>query len=84
VSTRNKNRTAGTSSPGILSLQRELQGRLVSRGGRPSDPSPTIRRLVTIKKPVWRELQRRAALLSRLGRPVSPGQLAAMLLEKAL
>ena len=68
----------------ILALQHELQGRLVSAGGRPADPSPTIRRLVPIKKQVWRELQKHASLLSRLGQPVSPGQLAAMLLENSV
>jgi hypothetical protein len=69
---------------GILALQRELRVRLVSSGGRPSDPAPTIRRLVTLKKDVWKDLQRHAALLSRLGQHVSPGQLAAMLIEKSI
>jgi hypothetical protein len=76
---------AGTKkSVGIMALQHELRGRLVSAGGRPSDPAPTIRRLVTVRKQVWRELQRNATLLSRLGQHVSPGQLAAMLLEKSV
>lgn len=69
---------------GMLALQRELRLRLVSSGGRPSDPAPTIRRLVTLKKDVWKDLQRHAALLSRLGQHVSPGQLAAMLIEKSI
>jgi hypothetical protein len=68
----------------ILALQRDLRGRLVSGGGRPSDPAPTIRRLVTVKKQVWKDLQSHATLLSRLGGRVSPGQLAAMLLEKSV
>jgi len=71
-------------SSGILALQRELQGRFVSTGGRPSDPAPTIRRLVTVRKVVWKELQKCAALLSKLGERVSPGQLAATLLEKSV
>ena len=79
--TKNADRKAPT---GILALQRELRVRLVSSGGRPSDPAPTIRRLVTLKKDVWKDLQRHAALLSRLGQGVSPGQFAAMLLEKSL
>jgi hypothetical protein len=75
----------GTKMPaGILALRRELRGRFVSSGGRPSDPAPTIRRLVTVRKCVWKVLQRHAALLSRLGRPVSAGQLAAVLLEKGV
>lgn len=69
---------------GMLALQRDLRDRLVSAGGRPSDPAPTIRRLVTVRKQVWKELQRRAALLSRLGQSVGPGQLAAILLEKGV
>ena len=68
----------------ILALQRELQGRFVSTGGRPSDPAPTIRRLVTVRKGVWKQLQKYAALLSKLGERVSPGQLAATLLEKSV
>jgi len=67
----------------MLALQRSLQGRFVSSGGRPADPAPTIRRLVTVRKDVWRQLQKCAALLSKLGDPVTPGQLAATLLEKS-
>ena len=75
----------GSRSPAdMLALQHRLRGRFVSTGGRPSDPAPTIRRLVTVRKQVWKELQVRAALLSRLGQPVSPGQLAAILLENSL
>ena len=69
---------------GVAALAREVQDRLVSTGGRPSDTAPTIRRLVTIRKTVWQDLQRRAARLSAPGRSVSPGQLAAILLEKGL
>ena len=69
---------------GVAALAREVQDRLVSTGGRPSDTAPTIRRLVTVRKAVWQDLQRRAARLSASGRSVSPGQLAAILLEKGL
>jgi hypothetical protein len=68
----------------ILTLQRSLQGRFVSSGGRPADPAPTIRRLMTVRKEVWRQLQSYAALLSKLGDHVSAGQLAAALLEKSV
>ncbi|MGQ0737388.1 MAG: hypothetical protein ACT4QD_27550 [Acidobacteriota bacterium] len=61
-----------------------MKNRLVSRGGRPADPSPTVRRLVPFKKQVWRRLQTQAQHLSGLGKPVSPGQLAAMLLERSV
>lgn len=69
---------------GVAALLDELQARLVSRGGRPSDPGPTIRRLVPIKKQVWRSLKAQAALLSSHGKRVSPGQLAAILVEKSV
>jgi hypothetical protein len=72
------------SQPSLLTVQQSLQDRLVSRGGRPSDPAPTIRRLLPIKKEVWKLLQRRALMLSRLGKRVSPGQLAALLLERTV
>jgi len=68
----------------MLALQRSLKGRFVSSGGRPADPAPTIRRLVTVRTDVWRQLQRYAALLSKVGDRVSPGQLAATLLEKSI
>jgi hypothetical protein len=77
--TRNERTTAPAA---MLALQRSLQGRFVSSGGRPADPAPTIRRLVTVRKDVWRQLQKYAALLSKVGDRVSPGQLAAILLEK--
>lgn len=77
-------KTAASAPSKILALQQALRGRLVSTGGRPSDPAPTIRRLVTVRTQVWKELHRHATLLSRLGRPVSPGQLAAILLESSV
>jgi len=69
---------------GVMALLDELKGRLVSRGGRPADLAPTVRRLVPLRKHVWKELQAQASVLSSLGRHVSPGQLAAMLLERSL
>jgi hypothetical protein len=69
---------------GIAALLDEIQNRLVSRGGRPSDPGATIRRLVPIKKQVWRSLKAQAAYLSIHGKRVSPAQLAAMLVEKSI
>ena len=66
----------------ILALQRDLQDRLVSSGGRPSDPEPTIRRLVPVRARVWKELANLASRLSRLGQRITVGQLAAFLLEK--
>lgn len=69
---------------GVAALLDEIQGRLVSRGGRPSDPGPTIRRLVPIKKQVWRTLKAQAVYLSSRGKRVSPAQLAAMFVEKSV
>jgi hypothetical protein len=69
---------------GTMALLDELKSRLVSRGGRPADSAPTIRRLVPLRKHVWKALQAQASVLSSLGRHVSPGQLAAILLERSL
>ena len=69
---------------GVAALLDEIKTRLVSRGGRPSDPGPTIRRLVPIKKQVWRNLKAQADHLSKHGKRVSPAQLAAMLVEKSI
>ena len=58
---------------GAAALLEEVKGRLVSRGGRPSDPDATIRRLVPLKRQVWRALQAQARILSRRrGRPIRP------------
>ena len=70
---------------GAAALLHQVHHRLVSRGGRPSDPEATIRRLVPLKKRVWKQIQAKARDLSRRrGKSVSPGQLAAMLLEQGL
>lgn len=69
---------------GVAALLDEIKTRLVSRGGRPSDPGPTIRRLVPIKKNVWSNLKAQAEFLSSQGKRVSPAQLAAMLVEKSI
>lgn len=54
---------------GVAALLEEVKNRLVSRGGRPSDPSPTVRRLVPLKRQVWRRLQMQAEHLSGLFPP---------------
>ncbi len=69
---------------GVAALLDEIQNRLVSRGGRPSDPGPTVRRLVPLKKQVWRSLKAQAAYLSNRGKRISPAQLAAILIEKSI
>jgi hypothetical protein len=72
------------SSSAFLTLQRELHGRFVSRGGRPADLEPTIRRLIPVRARVWDELGTEANRLSGVGPRISKGQLAAVLLEKAI
>src|SRR5436189_6484031 len=72
------------SSSRLLALQREFQGRFVSSGGRPADSEKTIRRLVPLRPNVWKELGAHATCLSRVGLRISKGQLAAVLLEKAV
>lgn len=65
-------------------LAAEIQTRLVSRGGRPSQ-SGTKRRLVPVTEQLWSDLQAQARSLSSQGsRAVSPGQLAALLIEKGV
>src|SRR5437867_11080427 len=79
-----KTNITATPAAAVLALQRDLPGRFVSSGGRPADSAPTIRRLVTVRKSVWKELQLQAARLSRLGARISVGQLAAVLLERSV
>src|SRR5688572_7728576 len=71
---------------GVLQLQAELVDRLRSGGGagRPSDPSWTIRRLVGFRPETWSALTEIAARLSTPRRRVSPGQVAASLIEDSV
>lgn len=68
----------------VAALLDEIRSRLISRGGRPADSGPTIRRLVPLRKRVWSSLKAQAHRLSSHGKRVSPAQLAAMLVEKSL
>ncbi len=69
---------------GLLQLRSELALRLQSDGGRPTDPSWTVRRVVPFRPAGWAELQEFAARLTAQGRAVSPAQLAALLIERGL
>lgn len=71
---------------GVLQLQAELAERLQTGGGagRPSDPSWTIRRLVGFRPDTWRTLTEIAARLSTPRRRISPGQVAASLIEDSV
>lgn len=76
-------RTKPDSPFAAMALLEEVRNRLVSRGGRPADSVPTIRRLVPVRRHVWENLRQQARILSGGGKQVSPGQLAAILLEKS-
>lgn len=69
---------------GLLQLRSELAERLQSDGGRPTDPSWTLRRVVPFRPSGWAELQEFASRLTAQGRSVSPAQLAALLIERGL
>jgi len=61
-----------------------LRKRLVSRGGRPSDPAWTISRKVPMRSETWEELDRLARKLQEQNIRVSAGQVAAIALERGL
>lgn len=69
---------------GLLHLQHEIQTRLRSSGGRPSDPSWTVSRQVPFKPEVWADLQSEAERLGQSGPRVGPAQIAAILIEEGL
>jgi hypothetical protein len=61
-----------------------VRERLVSRGGRPSDPAWTISRKVPMRPETWDELDRLARNLREQSIRVSAGQVAAIALERGL
>jgi len=67
-----------------LGLAQALQSRLVSRGGRPSDPRWDTKRLVPFRGQVWKQLAKEAKAISAQGRKVGPAQLAAIMIEESL
>jgi len=69
---------------GLLHLQNEIQARLRSSGGRPSDPTWTVSRQVPFKPEVWAGLQSEAERLGQYGPRVGPAQIAAILIEEGL
>ncbi len=68
----------------LLQLRADLNRRLRSSGGRPTDPEWSVRRVVPFKKEGWRELERLAEVCRHEGQKVSPSQLAALLVERGL
>ncbi|MEW6753367.1 MAG: hypothetical protein AB1505_20655 [Candidatus Latescibacterota bacterium] len=78
---------AGTPSGGpidLLQLRAEIRKRLRSSGGRPTDPGWSVQRLVPFRGERWSQLEELAGRLSTEERRVSAGQLAALLIERAL
>jgi DNA-binding transcriptional MerR regulator len=74
-----------TKSPlGLLRLQKDIENRLKSSGGRPTDPSWTVTRQVPFKAETWEELKSAAEKLGNRGRRVGPAQIAAILVERSL
>jgi hypothetical protein len=71
---------------GVMQLQAELaeQLRPHARAGRPSDPAWTVRRLVGFRTETWEALAQIAAQASTPRRRVSPGQVAARLIEDGI
>ena len=69
---------------GLLGLRAEVEQRIRSSGGRPTDPMWTVRRVVPFRRDGWTELESFAARLTASGRSVSPAQLAAILIERGL
>jgi hypothetical protein len=61
-----------------------VRERLVSRGGRPSDPAWTVVRKVPMRPETWAELDRCAHELKAQNVRVSAGQVAAIALERGL
>jgi hypothetical protein len=73
---------------GALQLAAELRERLQpgagARPGRPTDPDWAVRRLVGFRPETWRRLAEIAAEVSTPERRVSPGQVAALLIETGI
>jgi hypothetical protein len=63
----------------LMRLQEEIGARLISRGGRPSDPKWNLRRVIPLKEESWNFLRQQSGKLR-----VSPGHLAAILLEREI
>lgn len=63
----------------LIRLREEIGARLSSRGGRPSDPKWNLRRVIPLKEETWKFLRQQSGKLR-----VSPGHLAAILLEREI
>ncbi len=65
-------------------LALEIRERLLSSGGRPTDPAWTIVRKVPMRPETWDKLTTMSTEIQRRGVHVAPGQIAAITLEQAV
>lgn len=77
-------RTRAGGPHGVKAMLHEINARLVSRGGRPSISEHSIRRLIPLAPEQWAELRELSIALSEKGRSISPGQFAALLIQRGL
>ena len=77
---------AGGGHFGALQVAAEVQARFKTpvRGGRSTDPSWTERRLVPLASDTLQRLEAMSAQLAKQGVTVTPLQVAALLLERAV
>ncbi len=68
----------------LLGLAQLASERIQSTGGRPTDPSLTIKRLVGFKPQTWDRLQQITRRLNETGASIAPGQLAAFFIEQCV
>ena len=68
----------------LLQLRAHVARRLRSSGGRPTDPGWTVQRLVPFREAAWGQLVKLAEEMSSSERKVGPGQLAGILIDRAL
>jgi hypothetical protein len=68
----------------MLALREEVNRRLRSSGGRPTDPAWKVTRQVPFKEESWTRLQDIAVEVGASGRRVGPAQVAALLVERSL
>ena len=69
---------------GIREVLHELRGRLSSSGGRPTVREWTVQRKVSFRRGTWERLTALARRHSKGGGAVSPAQIAAVIVERAL
>lgn len=74
----------GSATGSAQDLADRYSSRLVSTGGRPSNPDWTLTRRVPFSEYTWSKLQSLATELGSTGRSVAPAQLAASLVEEGL